>query len=186
MADNDSNVQNVEDVFGQHDDMFEHFREQGYPAPPPPPFPPPAPGDIPFPDGRPAPIPPVPNPPVHHLMPPHRHPAPPPLPYRNPNDPYAHMGDIDNIARQYIEEQGYGAYFNHSLGHGVGIDVHELPVLKPKGDILLEDNMIFTIEPGIYLPDKFGVRLEQTVLINNGKPEIISSALDKYVYDIIE
>ena len=95
-------------------------------------------------------------------------------------------GDIDNIARQYIEEHGYGAYFNHSLGHGVGIDVHELPVLKPKGDILLEDNMIFTIEPGIYLPDKFGVRLEQTVLINNGKPEIISSALDKYVYDIIE
>ena len=64
--------------------------------------------------------------------------------------------------------------------------MHELPVLKPKGDILLEDNMIFTIEPGIYLPDKFGVRLEQTVLINNGKPEIISSALDKYVYDIIE
>lgn len=95
-------------------------------------------------------------------------------------------GDIDNIARQYIEEQGYGAYFNHSLGHGVGIDVHELPVLKPKGDILIEDNMIFTIEPGIYLPDKFGVRLEQTVLINNGKPEIISSALDKYVYDIVE
>ena len=95
-------------------------------------------------------------------------------------------GDIDNIARQYIEEQGYGAYFNHSLGHGVGIDVHELPVLTPKGDILIEDNMIFTIEPGIYLPDKFGVRLEQTVLINNGKTEIISSALDKYVYDIVE
>ena len=107
MADNDSNVQNVEDVFGQHDDMFEHFREQGYPAPPPPPFPPPAPGDIPFPDGRPAPIPPVPNPPVHHLMPTHRHPAPPPLPYRNPKDPYAHMGDIDNIAqmRTYILQQ---------------------------------------------------------------------------------
>lgn len=94
--------------------------------------------------------------------------------------------DVDNAARAYIEEQGYGAYFNHSLGHGVGIDVHELPVLKPKSDILLEDNMIFTIEPGIYLPEKFGVRLEQTVLINNGKAEIISSALDKYVYSIKE
>ncbi len=92
--------------------------------------------------------------------------------------------DIDNAARSYIEEQGYGKYFNHSLGHGVGIDVHELPVLKAKCDYLIEDNMIFTIEPGIYLPEKFGVRLEQTVLINNGKPEIISSALDKYVYNL--
>ena len=94
--------------------------------------------------------------------------------------------DVDNVARSYIEEQGYGAYFNHSLGHGVGIDVHELPVLKPKSDTMLEDNMIFTIEPGIYIPDKFGVRLEQTVLINNGKPEIISSALDKYVYTLTD
>lgn len=92
--------------------------------------------------------------------------------------------DVDKAARSYIEEQGYGNYFNHSLGHGVGIDVHELPVLKPKSDFLIEDNMIFTIEPGIYLPEKFGVRLEQTVLINNGKAEIISSALDKYVYSI--
>lgn len=94
--------------------------------------------------------------------------------------------DVDKAARSYIEEQGYGNYFNHSLGHGVGIDVHELPVLKPKSDFLIEDNMIFTIEPGIYLPEKFGVRLEQTVLINNGKAEIISSALDKYVYSITE
>lgn len=94
--------------------------------------------------------------------------------------------DIDRAARLYIEEQGYGSYFNHSLGHGVGIDVHELPVLKPKSDFLIEDNMIFTVEPGIYLPEKFGVRLEQTVLINNGKPEIISSALDKYVYNLTE
>lgn len=94
--------------------------------------------------------------------------------------------EIDNAARSYIEEQGYGDYFNHALGHGVGIDVHELPVLKPKSDFVIEDNMVFTIEPGIYLPDKFGVRLEQTVFINNGKPEIISLALDKYVYSITE
>ena len=46
--------------------------------------------------------------------------------------------------------------------------------------------MIFTVEPGIYLPEKFGVRLEQTVLINNGKPEIISSILDRYVYNLID
>lgn len=94
--------------------------------------------------------------------------------------------DVDNIARSYIIEQGYGDYFNHSLGHGVGIDVHELPVLKKTSDTIIEDNMVFTIEPGIYLPDKFGVRLEQTVFINDGKPEIISSTLDKYVYSITD
>ncbi len=91
---------------------------------------------------------------------------------------------IDNIARSHISEAGYGEYFNHSLGHGVGIDVHELPVLRSKSDIVLEDGMVFTIEPGIYLPDKFGVRLEETVLIKNGKPELISNVLDKYVYNI--
>ena len=94
--------------------------------------------------------------------------------------------DIDKIAREYIQEQGYGEYFNHSLGHGVGIDVHELPVLRAKSENILEDGMIFTIEPGIYLPEKFGVRLEQTVYINNNKAEIISDTLDKYVYNIIE
>ena len=94
--------------------------------------------------------------------------------------------DIDKIAREYIQEQGYGEYFNHSLGHGVGIDVHELPVLRAKSETILEDCMIFTIEPGIYLPEKFGVRLEQTVYINNNKAEIISDTLDKYVYNIIE
>ncbi len=93
---------------------------------------------------------------------------------------------IDNIARSYIAECGYGEYFNHSLGHGVGIDVHELPTIKPKNDTIIEDNMIFTIEPGIYLPNRFGVRLEQTVFINNGKPDIISTTLDKYVYNIME
>lgn len=92
---------------------------------------------------------------------------------------------IDKIARDYITEQGYGEYFNHSLGHGVGIDVHELPVLRTKSDYVLENGMIFTIEPGIYLPSKFGVRLEQTIYINNNKAEIISDTLDKYVYNII-
>ena len=118
MADIDSNVQNVEDVFGQHDDIGEHFRELGYIPSNPPPFPPPAPGDIPFPNGRPAPIPPVPNPPVHHLMPPHRHPAPPPLPYRNPKDPYAHMGDIDNIACDFLRY--HFVFFLDDADCGVG------------------------------------------------------------------
>lgn len=92
--------------------------------------------------------------------------------------------DVDNVARQYIESFGYGKYFNHSLGHGVGIDVHELPVLNKRSENIIEDGMVFTIEPGVYLPEKFGVRLEQTVYINNGKAEIISDTLDKYVYTI--
>lgn len=94
--------------------------------------------------------------------------------------------DIDKIARNHIEEAGYGQYFNHSLGHGVGIDVHEMPVLRTKSDTILEDNMIFTIEPGIYLPNKFGVRIEETVLVKNGKAEIISNILDKHVYNILD
>ena len=68
----------------------------------------------------------------------------------------------------------------------MGIDVHELPVLRAKSDTVIEDGMVFTIEPGIYLPNKFGVRLEQTVYINNNKAEIISDTLDKYVYNIAE
>lgn len=94
--------------------------------------------------------------------------------------------NVDKIARDYITEKGYGEYFNHSLGHGVGIDVHELPVLRAKSDTVIEDGMVFTIEPGIYLPGKFGVRLEQTVYINNNKAEIISGTLDKYVYNLTE
>lgn len=92
--------------------------------------------------------------------------------------------DVDSIARTYISEHGYGQYFNHSLGHGVGIDVHEYPVLSGRSDMVLEDYMVFTVEPGIYIPDKFGVRLEQTVLLAGGKPELLSGMLDKYVYEI--
>lgn len=91
--------------------------------------------------------------------------------------------DIDAIARDYITEKGFGEYFNHSLGHGVGLDVHEQPVLNPQSKNIVEDGMIFTIEPGIYLPGRFGARLEDTVLVKNGKAEVISLYLDKYVYN---
>lgn len=91
--------------------------------------------------------------------------------------------DIDAIARDYITKKGFGEYFNHSLGHGVGLDVHEQPVLNPQSENVVEDGMIFTIEPGIYFPGKFGARLEDTVLVKNGKAEVISVYLDKYVYN---
>jgi len=80
---------------------------------------------------------------------------------------------VDKIARDVIEESGYGKYFVHSTGHGVGLDIHEYPNISSKSDIVIEENMVFTIEPGIYLPDKFGIRIEDTVAMLNGKATIL-------------
>lgn len=81
--------------------------------------------------------------------------------------------EIDAIARNVIEEGGYGQYFVHSTGHGVGLDIHELPIISSKSDTIIEDGMVFTIEPGIYLSNHFGVRIEDTVEIKNGKAVIL-------------
>ncbi len=81
--------------------------------------------------------------------------------------------EIDTLARNVIEEGGYSKYFVHSTGHGVGLDIHELPVISSKSDTIIEDGMVFTIEPGIYLPNDFGVRIEDTVEIKNGKAVIL-------------
>lgn len=90
--------------------------------------------------------------------------------------------DIDKIARDYIDSKGFGEYFTHSLGHGVGLNVHELPVLNSSSRDVCEEGMIFTVEPGIYIPGKYGARLEDTVLVKDGGGEVISGYLDKYVY----
>lgn len=79
--------------------------------------------------------------------------------------PGAKIGDIDAAARGYIESQGYGKYFTHNLGHGVGIDIHEQPWMRKESKVVLEKGMVITIEPGVYLPDVGGVRIEDTVLI---------------------
>lgn len=81
--------------------------------------------------------------------------------------------DIDKLARQIIEKAGFGKYFIHSTGHGVGLDIHEFPNINFKSDVIIEDNMVFTIEPGIYLPEEFGVRIEDTIVMQNGKAEIL-------------
>lgn len=71
----------------------------------------------------------------------------------------------DRAARQVIEDAGYGQYFGHSLGHGVGLLIHELPNLSPRSEIILEENMVVTCEPGIYIPGFGGVRIEDMVCV---------------------
>lgn len=75
----------------------------------------------------------------------------------------------DAIAREHLAQLGLDKYFTHSLGHGVGQEIHEYPRLSPKSDAILEENMVFTIEPGVYLDGEFGIRIEDTVVIENGK-----------------
>lgn len=73
--------------------------------------------------------------------------------------------EIDNIARSIIEESGYGKCFGHSTGHGVGLEIHEAPNVSPRGEIILKEGMVITDEPGIYIPEKFGVRIEDMIYI---------------------
>ena len=80
---------------------------------------------------------------------------------------------IDLIGRKIIEKAGYGEFFVHSTGHGVGLDIHEYPVISAKSDVIIKENMVFTVEPGIYLPDEFGVRIEDTLVMQNKKAIIL-------------
>jgi Xaa-Pro aminopeptidase len=88
---------------------------------------------------------------------------------------------VDKVARNHIFEAGYGDYFGHSLGHGVGLAVHEAPSLNPINKKPLEVGSVVTIEPGIYLPNRGGVRLEQLVLITENGKKVLNS--DKHFYD---
>ena len=81
--------------------------------------------------------------------------------------------DIDKIARDVIEKAGFGKYFVHSTGHGVGLDIHEMPYISSTSETIIEEGMVFTIEPGIYLPNKFGIRVEDMVVIKNGRADIL-------------
>ena len=72
--------------------------------------------------------------------------------------------DIDKAARDVIAAAGYGEYFGHGYGHCIGMECHESPNANPSGDKIMEENMVSSAEPGIYLPGKFGVRIEDLVI----------------------
>ena len=82
--------------------------------------------------------------------------------------------EVDRAARGIIERAGYGERFGHSTGHGVGLSIHEQPRLASKDQFLLEDGMVVTVEPGIYLPGWGGVRIEDTVLVVNGGCRVLT------------
>jgi Xaa-Pro aminopeptidase len=75
------------------------------------------------------------------------------------------LSELDKVAREYIEEEGYGEYFLHSLGHGVGLNVHEAPAVSKRSKDILKEGMVITIEPGIYIEGLGGVRIEDTMLV---------------------
>ena len=77
--------------------------------------------------------------------------------------------EADKLVRSMIEKAGYGEQFGHGLGHGVGLEVHEPPRLGTQSNDILSDKMVFTIEPGIYVPGWGGIRIEDTVILDNGK-----------------
>jgi Xaa-Pro aminopeptidase len=80
------------------------------------------------------------------------------------------------IAHRIIEEAGYGETFGHGLGHGIGLQVHEAPRVARTSTDVLQDNMVFTIEPGIYITGWGGVRIEDMVVLEDGKPRVMSKA----------
>lgn len=88
--------------------------------------------------------------------------------------PLVESAFLDAQARDLIRDAGFGDYFGHGLGHGVGLAVHERPRVGPRNPVKLQEGTVFTVEPGIYIPGKGGVRLEEMVLMQDGGPRILT------------
>ncbi len=89
--------------------------------------------------------------------------------------------DVDEKVRTFLDEKGYGKYFGHALGHGVGLQVHEKPVLSKRNEKPLMPMNVVTVEPGVYIPGKFGVRIEDMVVIHEGYSEPLQKSPKKLI-----
>jgi len=88
--------------------------------------------------------------------------------------------EIDRVAREYIAAAGFGDYFGHGLGHGVGLEVHETPTVSPRSKAAVREGMVFTVEPGIYLPGTGGVRIEDMVLAISSGARVLTQIPKQY------
>ncbi|MBR4943427.1 MAG: aminopeptidase P family protein [Clostridia bacterium] len=87
--------------------------------------------------------------------------------------------EADAVARDYLAANGYGDLFTHSLGHGIGLNVHEHPYISIRGETPLENGMVFSDEPGVYVAGKYGIRIEDTVTLKDGKVMSFMSKTDR-------
>ncbi len=87
--------------------------------------------------------------------------------------------EVDAVCRRHIAKEGYAEFFGHGTGHGVGLEIHEAPTVSPKSQTILKPGMVITVEPGIYLPGKVGVRIEDMVLITEKGHEVLTKGLEK-------
>lgn len=90
------------------------------------------------------------------------------------------LAEMDRIARQYIADAGYGAFFGHGLGHGVGLEVHEAPTVSMRSKAIVQEGMVFTVEPGVYLPGNGGVRIEDMVLVTSSGARLLTRIPKQY------